>query len=146
MRPERLRKLYEYLRANSQVFFHFIAREDCPPDAYYNFCHNFDELLKENEKHPYIRIGQNLIIKGIAEERDNLWQRDVSWFIQNNYFKFEELLLWGTYGKNQERSIPEYKFFCDLETDHIRNILKDGNISIHHAQLFTKILIERENE
>lgn len=148
-RPERLQKIYEYLKDNDK---HLAGILNLDVDGKNfkkvkkSFHGHYDLLLKLHLEWPDLRFGQHLVTQGITPDLDGVFGREeLRYLIDNKCFEPEELLLWGTYGKEGNEPI-KYKFFNELDSEHIRNILYDGGIPNYHQIIFKKILIDRENK
>jgi len=78
-------------------------------------------LTKEWEAHPDYRFGQFLINYGIIPDGMAMWQTDISDY-EFEHEVAREIITWGVLCEYKcER---KYVLIKDLETDHIKNIIK----------------------
>lgn len=88
------------------------------------------ELTKEFEKfwkkYPDLRLGQALININLIPDGQAWFKEEVDWLLDMNYLDVGDIMFWGiNYYKNGNlRKTTKYKLLRDLDTDHIKNIVK----------------------
>ena len=90
---------------------------------------NWNIISKEWVTSYDCRWGQLLSNLGLVskEIEDRIWNIDEDdWLIQNGYCNIEDIKFWGiNYYKNgKKRKTTKFKLLKDLDTDHIKNIIK----------------------
>ena len=90
---------------------------------------NWELIEKEWLKSPDQRFGQLLSNLGLVskEIENHIWNIDEDdWLIQNGYCNIEDIKFWGVnyYKNGKQRKSTKYKLLRDLDTDHIKNIIK----------------------
>jgi len=79
-------------------------------------------LTKEWKQSPDLRFGQLLINKGLVEDSLGTWNAEISDYLIPHEI-MRKIQTWGTLGKDR-KSERKYIFIKDLDTDHIKAILK----------------------
>ena len=91
---------------------------------------NWELIEKEWLKSPDQRFGQLLSNLGlVSKEIENyIWniEEEDDWLIKNGYCNIEDIKFWGVnyYKNGKQRKTTKFKLLKDLDTDHIKNIIK----------------------
>lgn len=90
---------------------------------------NWIDITEYWNNNPDQRFGQMLSnLNLVDKEVENIiWNiEEDSWLIKNGYCNIEDIRFWGvTYYKNgKKRKTIKFKLLKDLETDHIKNIIR----------------------
>jgi hypothetical protein len=91
-----------------------------------------DKIEKEWLKVPDQRIGQFLINQGLVPDRFNIWNDEYSDILYEQGLDPRDFIFWTSfydkYGK--ELVAPKTMLINEIETDHIKNILKSEYLII----------------
>jgi len=90
---------------------------------------NWELIEKEWINNPDQRFGQLLSNLGLVtkEIEDRIWNiEEDQWLAENGYINYEDVKFWGVnfYKNGNKRKKTKYVLLRDLETDHIKNIIK----------------------
>lgn len=105
---------------------------------------NWDEITEKWLEYPDLRFGQLLINLGYAKDGEIWYIEEDDWLIENKYLKPEEIKFWASiFDKNNKLlKVVQYRLLKDLETDHIKAILKyfnnNGRINDQYLKYFKK--------
>jgi hypothetical protein len=92
---------------------------------------------------PNLRIGQLLINMNILPHDYILWDISCNEILKQQGVDPIKYTLWGSFGKNNEFENPQYKLIPELETEHIKNILKTQTLSFDIGEMMKKELDSR---
>ena len=78
-------------------------------------------------EHPDQRFGQMLINIGYIEDRLPIWMDEEDLILKDQGLPPREYLLWGSIYDKDHKPLEEIRWSLikDMDTDHIKNILKD---------------------
>lgn len=112
-----------------------------------NYCKNhIDDISDYWKQNQDLRLTQVLISLNIISDCSKFYLEEVDYMIEFKFLKPEEILFWGTFGKNGKDPV-KYLSLNELESDHIQNILlTQKNISAYYRNIFKKILRKRKLE
>lgn len=96
----------------------------------------YTSIMLEWNKSPDQRFGQLLSNLGLVPKNieNIIWNiEEDDWLIKNGYCNIEDIKFWGVnyYKNGKQRKTTKFKLLRDLDTDHIKNIIKffeDQNI------------------
>lgn len=120
----------------NKILYHFLGTNN--PGWAKKLHENWELIEKEWIKYPDSRFGQllsclNLIDKEIENHIWNIEEDD--WLIRNNYCNIEDIKFWGInyYKNNKPRKTIKFVLLKDLDTSHIKNIIKffESNNMLH---------------
>ena len=101
---------------------------------------NIITITYEWTRNPDLRIGQLLINLGIVPDNLVLYNLECNAILKAQKVDKRKYILWGTFGK--EGDYPEAKHIpvCDLQTEHIKSILRTQVLSKKLKKLLRKEL------
>ena len=111
----------------NKILYHFLGTDT---SGWAKKLHeNWNLIEKEWLKSPDQRFGQLLSNLGLVskEIENHIWNiEEDDWLIKNDYCKIEDIKFWGVnyYKNGKQRKSTKYKLLKDLDTDHIKNIIK----------------------
>jgi len=97
---------------------------------------------------PDLRLTQVLVIRGILPNSSGFWfyTEEVDYMIEKNIVKLEEILFWGTYGKDGKGPL-KYVSLNNMDSGHIEACLKtQKNMNKLYRKTMQKILRIRKLE
>ena len=124
--PNRISICLKLLFQN-KILYHFLGTDT---SGWAKKLHeNWNLIEKEWLKSPDQRFGQLLSNLGLVskEIENHIWNIDEDdWLIQNGYCNIEDIKFWGVnyYKNGKQRKTTKFKLLKDLDTDHIKNIIK----------------------
>ncbi len=104
---------------------------------------DIEEVWMEN---PDLRLAQLLVIGGILENVSGPWfyVEETDYMIKSKTVKPEELLFWGTYGKDGKSPLKMIAI-NDMDSEHLDACLKTQHrMPVEYRTLMKKILRKRK--
>ena len=116
------------LMLNKETLLHFLntSSQKLIDDLY----NNWEEIKEEWLKYPDCRLGQLLVNLNLIPSKNIehiIWNiEEDNWLIENGYCNIEDIKFWGVnyYKNGKKRKTTKFKLLKDLDTDHIKNIIK----------------------
>jgi hypothetical protein len=115
------------LMLNKETLLYFL---DTSSQRFINIIYNnWENIEKEWNNCPDYRFGQLLSNIGLVskEIENRIWNiEEDRWLIKNGYCNIEDISFWGVnyYKNGKKRKTVKFKLLKDLDTDHIKNIIK----------------------
>lgn len=107
---------------------------------------NLSDIKKNWEMFPDLRLTQLLIHCGILPNKPGVWFyiEETDYLIENKIVKPEDILFWGTYGKDGKQPL-KYITINNMTSEHIEACLKtQKNMNPFYRKIMTKVLRTRK--
>jgi hypothetical protein len=104
------------------------------------------KIIRSYSKHHFVSAVEDgityFVDGGVHSPRGSAAGEDCSVYSDDNFDLVRMSAVWGSYGKNGDEEL-QYIPICDLEDDHIKNILKSQVVSSTYKTLLTLEMIYR---
>ena len=114
----------------NKILHHFLYTKITNKIELISILHQNWELIEKKWKdNPEQRFGQLLSNLGLVDRdtENYIWNiEEDDWLIENNYCNIEDIAFWGInyYKNNKPRKTIKFVLLKDLDTGHIKNIIK----------------------
>lgn len=112
-----------------------------------NYKKNKKEIEKTWLSNPDIRFIQLLINNGLIPNIPGFYYyiEETDWLIENKIFEPQELLFWGTYGKDGKQPL-KWIAIKDMENSHLKACLKTQSMNPNYKKAMEAELKKRKNK